>query len=177
MRDLDAELEDILRTLLDKLLDYFEEKHVVYEPTDNSNEGSLWDILWLDGQFDLIKKLRHVELEEHGFKSIIVPPEGFSDNDRVHNLVLRWLQQHCVNIVNVGLIEARRPHFARLAITDDKLMRFAATVMQRAIARTERGRFCSCGVARSALGELFGSFPNCSVRCVLLLPRCAQVNS
>lgn len=66
-------------------------------------QKSLWDMLASDRKFDLIEKLKHVEDQEGGYMSIVVPPEGYSENDDTHNAVLDWLQDHGVNIINVNL--------------------------------------------------------------------------
>ena len=62
----------------------------------------LWDLLAAEGNFDLINKLQHVELEEDGFRTIIIPDIGFSDNDETHNLVVEWLKGRCRAVYNVG---------------------------------------------------------------------------
>lgn len=67
----------------------------------------LWDRLIDEGQFHLIRKLRRVEMGEEGFQTIVVPPEGFSEDDRTHNLVVDWLEERGVNVLNVGLEKAR----------------------------------------------------------------------
>lgn len=117
MRDnMDRELEEILQSLLEKLLARYEDRIEPERLIDTidqvaterfSKDEDLWSILWLDNKFDLIKKLQHVEYGTPGFGSIVVPLEGFSENDAVHNLVLRWLEERGVNVVNVGLVEAR----------------------------------------------------------------------
>ena len=66
----------------------------------------LWIHLVLEKRFDLIKKLHRVELKEPGYGTIVVTKEGFSDNDRTHNMVLKFLNKNKVNIMNPGLEEA-----------------------------------------------------------------------
>lgn len=64
---------------------------------------TLWDRLVSEGRHDLITKLRHAEIRESGFGTIVVPRKGFSDNDDTHNMVLAWLREHKINILNPGL--------------------------------------------------------------------------
>ena len=66
-------------------------------------DTELWVKLTLEGRFDLIQRLNRIERKEIGYNTIIVPPEGFSDDDRTHNMVLDWLEQQDANVVNVGL--------------------------------------------------------------------------
>ena len=63
----------------------------------------LWEKLTLEGRFNLIERLNRIETGVVGFNTIVVPPEGFSNDDRTHNLVLDWLVEHGANVLNVGL--------------------------------------------------------------------------
>jgi hypothetical protein len=63
--------------------------------------GQLWDILIKDKKYDLIKVLKHVENKEPGYGSVVVPKYGFSSNRKIHNLVLLWLKERDINIVDV----------------------------------------------------------------------------
>jgi len=67
----------------------------------------LWVRLTVEGQFDLIRKLARVEKKEDGFMTIVVPPGGFSEDDTTHNMVLDWLEERHVNVLNVGLEVSR----------------------------------------------------------------------
>lgn len=67
-------------------------------------DATLWARLSLEGRFDVIDKLRHVKSGEGGFGSIVVPEGGFSEDDVTHNMVLDYLREHDVNIVNTRLI-------------------------------------------------------------------------
>lgn len=67
----------------------------------------LWERLATEGNFKLIRKLRRVEMGEPGFGTIVVPKEGFSESDDTHNLVLEWLEERDINVVNLGLETAR----------------------------------------------------------------------
>jgi len=60
----------------------------------------IWAVLALEGNFNLINKLHRVERKEGGFGTIAVPREGFSQNDQTHNMVMKWLREHGVNILN-----------------------------------------------------------------------------
>lgn len=64
---------------------------------------NLWDRLATEGRHDLITTLRHVELNTPGYGTIIVPPEGYSQDDTTHNMVLDYLNHHHINILNVQL--------------------------------------------------------------------------
>ena len=111
--DRHRELEEILEILLNKLLHHCDLKVsreellelIAVDCGEHFKSDDLWDILWLDGKFDLIRTLRYIELKE--VHAIVVPADGFSENDHVHNLVLKWLRQRKVNIVNPRLFEAR----------------------------------------------------------------------
>lgn len=69
--------------------------------------STLWEKLALERNFELINKLRRVELGESGYGTVIVSSEGFSERDDLHNLVLDWLEEQNVNVLNVGLERAR----------------------------------------------------------------------
>lgn len=73
--------------------------------------SDLWVRLTMEGCFELIRKLSRVEKKEDGFMTIVVPPEGFSKDDTTHNMVLEWLEDRDVNVLNVGL-EISRCRFA-----------------------------------------------------------------
>ena len=72
--------------------------------------ATLWERLAMEGKFDLIEKLRRVEKSEDGYSTLVVPPEGFSESDQTHNIVLDWLEERGVNVLNVGLEKARLEH-------------------------------------------------------------------
>lgn len=61
----------------------------------------IWDILIGDKKYDLIKVLKHVENKEPGYGSVVVPKNGFSSNKKIHCLVLSWLKERNINIVDV----------------------------------------------------------------------------
>jgi hypothetical protein len=88
------ELERIIEQLIDDLVTRFELYHETH---------TLWEALWLDGNYDLIDKLYLAEIKTPGFGTIIVPREGFSSHDRIHNAVLDWLHSHEINVCNPSL--------------------------------------------------------------------------
>jgi len=90
----DYNLEQLIEQLIDDLCDRYEKMH---------KTEILWEALWLDGNFSLIDKLSRAEKHEAGFGTIVVKKEGFSANNRVHNLVLSWLKQNRINTFNPGL--------------------------------------------------------------------------
>ena len=71
------------------------------------NTEKLWTRLASEGNFDLINKLHRAEQHEPGFETIVVKKEGFSDNDTTHNMVLQFLRERKINIVNPILEKAR----------------------------------------------------------------------
>lgn len=80
--------------------------------TEPVNRGSykattLWDRLMEEGRLDLIARLHEVEIGTPGYGTIIVPHEGFSEDDTTHNMVLDYLEAHGTNIVNPGLMITR----------------------------------------------------------------------
>jgi hypothetical protein len=68
---------------------------------------TLWDRLMEEGRDDIISKLHEVEIGTGGYGTIVVPPEGFSEDDTTHNMVLDFLQAHGTNILNPGLMITR----------------------------------------------------------------------
>ena len=40
-------------------------------------------------------------LHEEGYETIVVTKEGFSENDWVHNMVIRWLKRHKIHVLDV----------------------------------------------------------------------------
>ena len=68
---------------------------------------ALWERLTQEGKFELIELLRHVEQGEDGFGTVVVHKEGFSENDETHNMVLDWLEERKINILNPGLEKTR----------------------------------------------------------------------
>ena len=58
----------------------------------------IWIALALEGNSDLIKLLHRVENKEPGYGTVIIPKEGFSFDDDIHNAVLDWLKVKGVNV-------------------------------------------------------------------------------
>jgi len=79
------------------LFRYKDTKINIKVPTD-----ILWQTLIEDGRNELVTLLQHVENREPGYGSIIVPNNGFSDSDTIHNMVLDWLHERDINVVNVA---------------------------------------------------------------------------
>jgi hypothetical protein len=62
----------------------------------------IWALLAYEGNFNLIDKLHNAEIKEPGYLTIIVPDEGFSPNDEVHNLIIDWLKgRKYINLINI----------------------------------------------------------------------------
>jgi hypothetical protein len=64
-------------------------------------DDELWLALASEGKFALIEKLQKAFNRVPGFGTIVVTKEGFSENDRTHNMVIRSLKEHGVNICDV----------------------------------------------------------------------------
>jgi hypothetical protein len=62
---------------------------------------NLWQTLIEDGNYSLVKILQRVENNEFGYGSIVVPKGGFSEKESVHNMVLDWLRERNVNVIDV----------------------------------------------------------------------------
>jgi hypothetical protein len=61
----------------------------------------IWNLLTYEGNFELIDKLHKAEMKEPGYLTVVVPEEGFSRDDEVHNLVIDWLKAHrFINVLN-----------------------------------------------------------------------------
>ena len=64
-------------------------------------DDELWLTLASEGRFELIERLQRAFNGVPGVGTIVVPLEGFSEVDRTHNMVLRSLRWHGVNIFNL----------------------------------------------------------------------------
>ena len=62
----------------------------------------LFEVLIKCKKYTLIKQLQHVENKDPGYGSIVVPKGGFITNKEVNDLVLLWLRDKDVNIVDVS---------------------------------------------------------------------------
>lgn len=94
---------DTFKLLFENVVKYIEERgHLFKKP----KELGVWETLLLEGQYDLIEKLRRVERGEGGYGTIVVPAEGFSKNKKTHNLVIGWLSEKGVNILDTRKEEA-----------------------------------------------------------------------
>lgn len=65
------------------------------------HDDELWIALALEGKHTLIEKLNRAFNGFPGYGTIVVPREGFSENDRTHNMVIRSLRAHEVNICDI----------------------------------------------------------------------------
>lgn len=68
----------------------------IIEPRD------IWVRLTEEGRHNLIRTLQRVERKDPGYRTIVTPKEGWSDNDSTHNAVLSWLKARDVHVLNVG---------------------------------------------------------------------------
>lgn len=74
---------------------------------------TLWNRIVGEGNLELLSRLNRVEKREAGYATIVVPKEGFSDNDDTHNMVLDWLEARGVNVLNIGLSITRMKYALR----------------------------------------------------------------
>lgn len=72
--------------------------------------NQLWAQLALEGNTTLLFKLHHAENKEPGYTVIVVPKEGFSDNDDTHNAVIEWLKSHEILALNTRCEIGRMEH-------------------------------------------------------------------
>jgi ribosomal protein L10 len=63
--------------------------------------GQLWFLLLKSDRTDLIKILQKVEKKEPGYGSIVVPEGGFIEDEKINDMILSWLKERNVNIINV----------------------------------------------------------------------------
>lgn len=87
-------LERIIEELIDLLLK---------EYSHTKNCELLWEALWLNGDYALLEKLRKAEINFPGFGTLIVPKEGFSPCNWIHNLVIDWCKIHKIHLLNVAI--------------------------------------------------------------------------
>lgn len=76
----------------------------LYSLMSKIRREDLWSLLLQEGNHKLIDKLRRAEKREPGFTTIVVPPEGFSENISTHYVVMSWLKKKKINIVDVNKI-------------------------------------------------------------------------
>ena len=79
---MDNELEEVIKSLIGNLRKEYKQQQQKFHSI------ILWQALVLDGKFHLFQKLHNAENHFAGYNTIIVPIEGFSENDNVHNMVL-----------------------------------------------------------------------------------------
>jgi len=68
---------------------------------------TVWDMLAAEGNLSLIERLKMVEQRYPGYGTMVVPEEGYSDDDDTHNAVIDWLRAHDVNVLNTRTTIAR----------------------------------------------------------------------
>jgi hypothetical protein len=89
------DLENLIDGFVKDLIDKYESQQA------SKLAARIHILLTLEGNFALIKKLHRIERKELGYGTIVVPAEGFSEDDDVHNLIIDWLNLLGVNIFNV----------------------------------------------------------------------------
>jgi hypothetical protein len=85
-------LERIIEELIEELIQEYYRQH---------RSELVWEALVLDGNFSLITTLHYAEMKTPGFGTIVTPVEGFSQNDKIHNLVISWCHEHDIATLSV----------------------------------------------------------------------------
>lgn len=60
-----------------------------------------YDALIEEGNLALIDKLARAAKGEPGYQTVIVPRKGFSNNDRTHNRVIRWMKAYNIHYLDL----------------------------------------------------------------------------
>lgn len=60
--------------------------------------SSVWLLLATEGRLDTINLLKKVERKEKGYRTLIIPKNGYSSNLATHIAVLKWLRTKKVNV-------------------------------------------------------------------------------
>jgi hypothetical protein len=68
---------------------------------DSTTQTSLWDRLIAENNIPLIEKLHKAETHTPGYSIVIVPTNGFSEEDDTHNAVIDWLKENNIPYLNV----------------------------------------------------------------------------
>jgi hypothetical protein len=64
-------------------------------------DNELWERLVEEQNFELIDRLHKMENKVPGYTSIVITQNGFSTNDKTHNMVIQWIKRHrYINLVN-----------------------------------------------------------------------------
>ena len=58
----------------------------------------MWDRLAAEGKYDLISKLRKTEKGEPGYRTVIIPERGWSEDAETNDAILKWLKSLRVNV-------------------------------------------------------------------------------
>lgn len=92
---------DPFKFLFDAFLDFIESRRKNNAMKKEINVPALWEKLLSENRHDLIQKFRRVERKEGGFGTIVVPKKGFSKNEETNQLIIDWLIEKGVNVLNV----------------------------------------------------------------------------
>jgi hypothetical protein len=71
---------------------------IIKEALSNQQPQDPWLNLISHGSHKTISLLQKVEQNYPGYSTVIIPNEGFSDDDTTHNMVIDWLKQHDINV-------------------------------------------------------------------------------
>ena len=94
---------DLFKLYFDCFMQYLQDLKVFnkVEPNPKISTDNLYSILTEESKISLISILKKVDSKEHGYGSIVVPKGGFSYNPETHKMVINWLKERFVNIVDV----------------------------------------------------------------------------
>ena len=81
--------------LLDACSEHMNYPDAQYQPKD------LWDHLTADGKLDLVSRLQRIQNHEDCFEWLVVPKEGFSEDDTTHNAVIDWAHLNNIRLINM----------------------------------------------------------------------------
>lgn len=84
------------------------QEHLTGSTGDETLQGStgyqpktLWDRLAAEGHHALIEKLHRAEKKDPGYNVLLVPTEGYSDDDITHNAIVDWIKEKDILSLNV----------------------------------------------------------------------------
>jgi hypothetical protein len=89
------------KVLFKLLLKYMHQMKFFDKKQSKVYTDQLWILLIKNDKIDLIKTLQRVENKEPGYGSIIVPDGGFIEDEKINDMILSWLRERDVNIIDV----------------------------------------------------------------------------
>lgn len=100
LEPIDDDLKELLRAILQELLSNNNETLTNPEtlPETLTTDQDPWILLAAEGNDKTLRLLQKVEQKQPGYSTIIIGPNGFSENDDTHNAVLNWLRDRNVMV-------------------------------------------------------------------------------